>query len=192
MKITSIVPWLVKFEGTGWGEYLFVEVRTDEGRHRLGRDHHHHQGRQPRGRRHPAPAQRPDRRRRPDPHRADLAQDLPLLHLHGHTGRHQPCDQRHRHRAVGHPRQDAAACRSTSCWAARCATTSCSTPIPTNATSPTSEGVVEEIRAIVDSGHTGIKFDPFPSSRATPASGTAISTASSARRASARRPSSRR
>ncbi|MBB3237284.1 mandelate racemase/muconate lactonizing enzyme family protein [Phyllobacterium endophyticum] len=31
MKITSIVPWLVKAEGTFWGEFLFVEVRTDEG-----------------------------------------------------------------------------------------------------------------------------------------------------------------
>lgn len=31
MKITQIVPWLVKVESTGWGEYLFVEVRTDEG-----------------------------------------------------------------------------------------------------------------------------------------------------------------
>ena len=31
MKITAVVPWLVKFEGVGWGEYLFLEVRTDEG-----------------------------------------------------------------------------------------------------------------------------------------------------------------
>jgi galactonate dehydratase len=31
MKITAVVPWLVKAEGTGWGEYFFVEVRTDEG-----------------------------------------------------------------------------------------------------------------------------------------------------------------
>ncbi len=31
MKITKIVPWLVKVESTGWGEYMFVEVRTDEG-----------------------------------------------------------------------------------------------------------------------------------------------------------------
>ena len=31
MKITSIVPWLVKAEGTFWGEFLFVEVRTDGG-----------------------------------------------------------------------------------------------------------------------------------------------------------------
>ncbi len=31
MKITGIKPWLVKAEGTYWGEYLFVEVTTDEG-----------------------------------------------------------------------------------------------------------------------------------------------------------------
>jgi galactonate dehydratase len=31
MKIVEVVPWLVGAEGTGWGEYLFVEVRTDEG-----------------------------------------------------------------------------------------------------------------------------------------------------------------
>ena len=31
MKITSIKPWLVKVEGSFWGEYFFVEVETDEG-----------------------------------------------------------------------------------------------------------------------------------------------------------------
>jgi galactonate dehydratase len=31
MKITALVPWLVKTSGSGWGEYFFVEVRTDEG-----------------------------------------------------------------------------------------------------------------------------------------------------------------
>jgi galactonate dehydratase len=31
MKITAIVPWLVKVESSCWGEYLFVEVRTDDG-----------------------------------------------------------------------------------------------------------------------------------------------------------------
>ena len=31
MKITAIVPWLVKVEASYWGEYLFVEVKTDEG-----------------------------------------------------------------------------------------------------------------------------------------------------------------
>ena len=31
MKIRAINPWLVKAEGTFWGEYFFVEVVTDEG-----------------------------------------------------------------------------------------------------------------------------------------------------------------
>jgi galactonate dehydratase len=31
MKITAIVPWLVKVDASFWGEYLFVEVRTDDG-----------------------------------------------------------------------------------------------------------------------------------------------------------------
>jgi galactonate dehydratase len=31
MKITKLVPWLVKTTGSGWGEYFFVEVRTNEG-----------------------------------------------------------------------------------------------------------------------------------------------------------------
>jgi galactonate dehydratase len=31
MKIAAIVPWIVKTGGTPWGEFLFVEVRTDEG-----------------------------------------------------------------------------------------------------------------------------------------------------------------
>jgi galactonate dehydratase len=31
IRITAVTPWLVTVEGTGWGEYLFVEVRTDQG-----------------------------------------------------------------------------------------------------------------------------------------------------------------
>jgi galactonate dehydratase len=31
MKITGVRPWLVKAPGTYWGEYLFVEVTTDDG-----------------------------------------------------------------------------------------------------------------------------------------------------------------
>ena len=31
MKISSITPWIVKAEGTFFGEFLFVEVQTDEG-----------------------------------------------------------------------------------------------------------------------------------------------------------------
>jgi galactonate dehydratase len=31
VKIRDVVPWLVSVPGTFWGEYLFVEVRTEEG-----------------------------------------------------------------------------------------------------------------------------------------------------------------
>jgi galactonate dehydratase len=31
MKITAVKPWLVRVGSRGWGEYLFVEVDTDEG-----------------------------------------------------------------------------------------------------------------------------------------------------------------
>src|SRR5882757_8372541 len=31
MKIAEIVPWLIGSAGSYWGEFLFVEVRTDEG-----------------------------------------------------------------------------------------------------------------------------------------------------------------
>jgi len=31
MKITAVTPWLVKAEGSYWGEFFFVEVTTDEG-----------------------------------------------------------------------------------------------------------------------------------------------------------------
>ena len=41
------------------------------------------------------------------PDRAALAQDLPQLHLHGQPRRRRGMRQRHRHRAVGHPRQGA-------------------------------------------------------------------------------------
>src|SRR4051812_13806917 len=31
MKITSVRPWLIKSDASYWGEFLFVEVSTDEG-----------------------------------------------------------------------------------------------------------------------------------------------------------------
>lgn len=31
MKITGVTPWLIKTEASYWGEFLFVEVTTDEG-----------------------------------------------------------------------------------------------------------------------------------------------------------------
>jgi L-alanine-DL-glutamate epimerase-like enolase superfamily enzyme len=31
MKIVELVPWLVRSSGSYWGEFLFLEIRTDEG-----------------------------------------------------------------------------------------------------------------------------------------------------------------
>src|SRR3954452_180021 len=31
MKITSVRPWLIESSASYWGEFLFVEVTTDEG-----------------------------------------------------------------------------------------------------------------------------------------------------------------
>jgi galactonate dehydratase len=31
MKIVDLVPWLIRSDGSFWGEFLFVQVRTDEG-----------------------------------------------------------------------------------------------------------------------------------------------------------------
>ena len=31
MKITSVRPWLIQSNASYWGEFLFVEVNTDEG-----------------------------------------------------------------------------------------------------------------------------------------------------------------
>ena len=31
MKITSVRPWLIKSDASYWGEFLFVEVTTDDG-----------------------------------------------------------------------------------------------------------------------------------------------------------------
>ena len=70
--------------------------------------------------------------------------------------------QRHRHRALGHPRQGRSASRSTSFWAGPSATRSRSTPIPTSASSPARRRSSRRSGTIVESGHTALKFDPFP------------------------------
>ena len=88
IKITAVVPWLVTAESTGWGEYLFVEVRTDQGVTGWGEITTTTKI---------ANRAVADVVRQlnelivgddPDQDRADLAQDLPLLHLHGQPGCH--------------------------------------------------------------------------------------------------------
>jgi len=31
MKITGVKPWLIKSAASYWGEFLFIEITTDEG-----------------------------------------------------------------------------------------------------------------------------------------------------------------
>ena len=162
MKITKLVPWLVKAAGTGWGEYFFVEVRTDEGVTGWGEitTTTRSANRAVAG----IIRQLNDLLVGEDPAQIERIwhKTFRSFTYMGTRGATTQCGQRHRHRAVGHPRQGAGPADLRSCWAARCATISCSTRIPTSRNFGTDEGVVKEIRAIVDSGHTALKFDPFP------------------------------
>ena len=103
MKITAIETHVCHARMRNW---IFVKVLTDQpGLVRLGRGDarvaHARRRRRDRG---PAPAAH---RRGSDADRAPLADDVPpaLLARQRHRPRHR--DQRHRHRALGHPRQGA-------------------------------------------------------------------------------------
>src|SRR5215475_6955631 len=105
MKITRLVPWLVKAPGTYWGEYFFVEVRTDEGVTGWGeittttKIANRSVARMIR-------ELNAAGRRRSVTDRAALAQDIPLVQLHRFARRHDQRGQRHRYRTVGYSRQD--------------------------------------------------------------------------------------
>jgi galactonate dehydratase len=161
MKIAEVVPWLVRSEGTGWGEYLFVEVRTDEGISGWGEI----TTTTPTANRGIAAMvrQTSDLLVGVDPARIEdawhkvfraftymgsraagtndvSADDLALWDIRGKVlglPIHELLGGRVRDDLLiyTHPDQSRFA---------------------------TPEGVVAEIREIVDSGHTGIKFDPFP------------------------------
>ena len=104
------------------GERRFAPLRVrtgghGRGNHRLGRDHdvsgergeQAHRGRHQRGFGAGCGGGRVA-------DRGDLEQAVPAVHLHGHPGRDQRHDQRHRHRAVGHPRQGARAAGVQAAW----------------------------------------------------------------------------
>jgi galactonate dehydratase len=161
MKIREVVPWLVGSEGTGWGEYLFVEVRTDEGVSGWGEITTT-----------TATANRGiaamvrqvnDLVVGDDPARIEdtwhkvfraftymgsrgagtnvvSAIDIALWDIRG--------------KVLGLPIHDL--------LGGRVRDDLLIYTHPDQRRFDTREGVVEEIRAIVDSGHTGIKFDPFP------------------------------
>ena len=101
MKITAIETLVCHARMRNW---IFVKVLTDQpGLYGWGEAtlewHTRARRRRDRGPRRAA------HRRRPDAHRAPLADDVPpaLLARQRHRPRHR--HQRHRHRAVGHPRQ---------------------------------------------------------------------------------------
>jgi galactonate dehydratase len=161
MKITELVPWLVGSEGTGWGDHLFVEVRTDEGISGWGEI----TTTTPTANRGIAAMVRQvtDLLAGDDPARIEdtwhkvfraftymgsrgagtnvtSAVDIALWDIRGKVLGLPVCDL-----IGGRVRDDLLIYTH-----------------PNQRRFGTPEGVVEEIRAIVDSGHTGIKFDPFP------------------------------
>ncbi|GAA5133638.1 mandelate racemase/muconate lactonizing enzyme family protein [Pseudonocardia adelaidensis] len=161
MKITELVPWLVGSEGTGWGEYLFVEVRTDEGISGWGEI----TTTTPTANRGIASMVRQvnDLVAGDDPARIEdtwhkifraftymgsrgagtnvvSAVDIALWDIRGKVLGLPVCDL-----LGGRVRDDLLIYTH-----------------PDQRRFGTPEGVVAEIREIVDSGHTGIKFDPFP------------------------------
>src|SRR5215475_5979521 len=114
MKITKLVPWLVKATGTYWGEYFFVEVRTDEG----------------------ATGSRGATTN------VVSGIDIALWDIRG--------------KVLGQPVYDL--------LGGRVRDDILLYTHPNSRNFATDDGVVQEIRAIVDSGHTALKFDPFPHS----------------------------
>lgn len=161
MKIAEVVPWLVRAEGTGWGEYLFVEVRTDEDVSGWGEI----TTTTPTANRGIAAMVRQvsDLLVGDDPARIEdtwhkvfraftytgsrgagtnvvSAVDIALWDIRGKVLGLPICEL-----LGGRVRDDLLIYTH-----------------PDQRRFGTREGVVEEIRAIVESGHTGIKFDPFP------------------------------
>jgi galactonate dehydratase len=161
MKITELVPWLVGSGGTGWGEYLLVEVRTDEGISGWGEI----TTTTPTANRGIAAMVRQanDLLVGDDPARIEdtwhkvfraftymgsrgagtnvtSAVDIALWDIRGKVLGLPVCEL-----LGGKVREDLLIYTH-----------------PDQRRFGTREGVIEEIRAIVDSGHTGIKFDPFP------------------------------
>jgi galactonate dehydratase len=161
MKITGVRPWLVKSSFSYWGEYLFVEVTTDEGISGWGEI--------------TSTTKIANRA---------LAS---ILRQVGEQLKGEDASQIERlwhktFRSFTYMGSRGAACEVTSAidialWdirgkalglpvyellggAVRSEISLYTHPDQSKFTSK--EGIVAEIRAIVDSGHTGLKFDPFP------------------------------
>jgi galactonate dehydratase len=168
LKITKVVPWLVRSAASFWGEFLFVEVRTDEGVSGWGEV----TTTTPVANRAVAGMIRvvSDDLAGADPARIEeiwhrvfrtftyvgsrgagttvvSAIDIALWDIRGKALGVRVCD------LLGGPvRADLSLYTH-----------------PDQSRFDTREGVVAEIGAIVDSGHTAIKFDPFPHPPGAPA-----------------------
>ena len=161
MKITGVKPWLVKSSGSYWGEFLYVEVTTDEGVSGWGEittttklanralcSILKHIG---------------DAIKGDDPAHIEMiwhkvfrsftymgsrgaavecvsAIDIALWDIRGKV-LGKPI-----YELLGGPVRDEIALYTH----------------PDQSKFTSKQGVIDEIRAIVDSGHTGLKFDPFP------------------------------
>lgn len=161
MKITGVRPWLVKASFSYWGEYLFVEVTTDEGISGWGEI--------------------------TSTTRIANRALASILRQVGEQIKGEDANQIERlwhkiFRSFTYMGSRGAACEVTSAidialWDIR--GKKLGLPVyqllggavrdeislythPDQSKFTTTEGVVAEIRAIVDSGHTGLKFDPFP------------------------------
>lgn len=161
MKITGVRPWLIKASFSYWGEYLFVEVTTDEGISGWGEI--------------TSTTKIANRA---------LAS---ILRQVGEQIRGEDASQIERlwhkiFRSFTYMGSRGAACEVTSAidialWDIR--GKALGLPVyellggavrdeislythPDQSKFTTKEGVIAEIRAIVDSGHTGLKFDPYP------------------------------
>jgi galactonate dehydratase len=161
MKITGVRPWLVKASFSYWGEYLFVEVTTDEGISGWGEI--------------TSTTKIANRA---------LAS---ILRQVGEQIKGEDASQIERlwhkiFRSFTYMGSRGAACEVTSAidialWDIR--GKQLGLPVyellggavrdeislythPDQSKFTSKQGVIDEIRAIVDSGHTGLKFDPFP------------------------------
>jgi galactonate dehydratase len=161
MKITGVRPWLVKASFSYWGEYLFVEVTTDEGISGWGEI--------------TSTTKIANRA---------LASILKQV---GEQIKGEDASQIERlwhkiFRSFTYMGSRGAACEVTSAidialWDIR--GKALGLPVyellggavrdeislythPDQSKFTSKEGIIAEIRAIVDSGHTGLKFDPFP------------------------------
>jgi galactonate dehydratase len=161
MKITGVRPWLVKASFSYWGEYLFVEVTTDEGISGWGEI--------------TSTTKIANRA---------LASILKQV---GEQIKGEDASQIERlwhkiFRSFTYMGSRGAACEVTSAidialWDIR--GKALGLPVyellggkvrdeislythPDQSKFTSKQGIIDEIRAIVDSGHTGLKFDPFP------------------------------